>query len=152
MAQKREKLAGDHETYNRWIHAMNMRLKFDRLLTNSKRYCKKAIQAEKVMKTWSGLLLNEDGLPDNWVHQSGVLNYQRSNYLRTIDNQTGANGPPRSRIMLHFSPIAATRAKCDEETLQKSMSTMEIEVAALDVEGAWSQRVGVSGVGWRHLI
>ncbi|KAG2336829.1 hypothetical protein BDR05DRAFT_896211, partial [Suillus weaverae] len=68
-----EKHHSSIETYNRWIHAMNMRLKFDRLLTNSKRYCKKAIQAEKVMKTWSGLLLNEDGLPDNWVHQSGVL-------------------------------------------------------------------------------
>ncbi|KAG1777131.1 hypothetical protein EV702DRAFT_1179550 [Suillus placidus] len=61
------------EAYNRWIHAMNTRLKFDRLLTDSKRYGKKAIQAEKVLKTWSGLLLNEDGLPDNWVHQSGVL-------------------------------------------------------------------------------
>ncbi|KAG1850333.1 hypothetical protein F4604DRAFT_1883682 [Suillus subluteus] len=61
------------EIYNRWVHTMNKRLKFDRLLTDSKRYGKKAIQAEKVLRTWSGLLLNEDGLPDNWVHQSGVL-------------------------------------------------------------------------------
>ncbi|KAG1879901.1 hypothetical protein F4604DRAFT_1579066 [Suillus subluteus] len=68
-----EKHHSSTEIYNRWIHAMNMRLKFDKLLTNSKRYGKKAIQAEKVLKTWSGLLLNEDGLPDNWVHLSGVL-------------------------------------------------------------------------------
>ncbi|KAG1794878.1 uncharacterized protein HD556DRAFT_1367679 [Suillus plorans] len=37
---------------------------------DSKRYGRKAIQADK---TWSGLLLNEDNLPDNWVRQSGVL-------------------------------------------------------------------------------
>ncbi|KAG1799386.1 uncharacterized protein HD556DRAFT_1220082, partial [Suillus plorans] len=59
------------EIYNRWIPAMNTRLKkIDRLLTDSKRCSRKAIQADK---TWSGLLLNEDNLPDNWVRQSGVL-------------------------------------------------------------------------------
>ncbi|KAG2755617.1 hypothetical protein P692DRAFT_201836748 [Suillus brevipes Sb2] len=50
-----------------------IKLKFDRLLTDSKRYGTKALKVETVLKTWSSILLNEDNLPDNWVHNSGVL-------------------------------------------------------------------------------
>jgi len=69
----REKFHSETEIYNRWIHTINMRLKFDRLLTDSMRYGKKALKVETVLKTWSGILLNEDNLPENWVHKSGVL-------------------------------------------------------------------------------
>lgn len=68
-----EKFHSETEIYNRWLHAINTRLKFDRLLTDSKRYGKKALKVETVLKTWSGLLLHEENLPDNWVHNAGVL-------------------------------------------------------------------------------
>ncbi|KAG2744934.1 hypothetical protein P692DRAFT_20849982 [Suillus brevipes Sb2] len=69
----KEKFHSEYEIYNRWVHAINTRLKFDRLLTDSIRYGKKALKTEVVLKTWSGILLNEENLPDNWVHRSGVL-------------------------------------------------------------------------------
>ena len=30
-------------------------------------------QKELVLRTWSGILMNEDSLPDNWLYTSGVL-------------------------------------------------------------------------------
>ncbi|KAG1760574.1 ribonuclease H-like protein [Suillus occidentalis] len=69
----KDKFHSDPEILNRWIHAINMRLKFDRLLTDSKRYGKKAIKIDTVIKTWSGLLMNEDSLPDNWIRHTEVL-------------------------------------------------------------------------------
>ncbi|KAG1859325.1 hypothetical protein DFJ58DRAFT_715721 [Suillus subalutaceus] len=65
----KEKYHSDTEIINRWIHAINMRLKFDQLLTDSTRYGKKAIKIDTVLQTWSGLLKNEDSLPDNWIRQ-----------------------------------------------------------------------------------
>ncbi|KAG1772990.1 hypothetical protein EV702DRAFT_1181209 [Suillus placidus] len=69
----REKYHSENEIYNKWIHTINMRLKFDRLLTNSMRYGKKASKIITVLKTWSGLLKNKDDLPHNWIRQTGVL-------------------------------------------------------------------------------
>ncbi|KAG1853362.1 ribonuclease H-like protein, partial [Suillus subluteus] len=74
------KFGGDKDKYhceteilNRWIHAINLRLKFDRLLTDSMRYGKKALRTETVLQTWSGTLQNEDNLRDNWIQKSEVL-------------------------------------------------------------------------------
>ena len=50
-----------------------MRLKFDKLQTDTKRYGSRAIKADLVLKTWSGVLLNKENLPDNWIWESGVL-------------------------------------------------------------------------------
>ena len=50
-----------------------MRLKFDKLQTDIKRYGSRAIKADLVLKPWSGVLLNEENLPDNWIWESGVL-------------------------------------------------------------------------------
>ncbi|KIJ65261.1 hypothetical protein HYDPIDRAFT_89147, partial [Hydnomerulius pinastri MD-312] len=61
------------ETQNRWIFAMNSRLKTDGLLTDRLRYGKKAIQQKTVLQTWSGVLLDKCNLPENWIWQSGVL-------------------------------------------------------------------------------
>lgn len=73
FGEDKEKYHTETEIYNKWVHAINMRLKFDRLLTDSMRYGKRATKIEVVLKTWSGLLKNEDNLPDNWIRQSGVL-------------------------------------------------------------------------------
>ncbi|KIN93251.1 hypothetical protein M404DRAFT_171559, partial [Pisolithus tinctorius Marx 270] len=61
------------EIHNKWIHAINLRLKFDRLQTDIKQYGSKALKQDTVLKTWSGILLNEENLPDNWIWKSGVL-------------------------------------------------------------------------------
>ncbi|KAG2088266.1 uncharacterized protein F5147DRAFT_748446 [Suillus discolor] len=63
----REKYHSEAEILNRWLHTINMRLKFNRLLTDSMRYGKKAIKVDMVLKTWSGLLKDKDNLPDNWI-------------------------------------------------------------------------------------
>ena len=50
-----------------------MRLKFDCLMSNKRRYGRKAIDPKIVRKTWDGVLQDEQGLPDKWVYESGVL-------------------------------------------------------------------------------
>ena len=68
-----EKFPSDNEIHNKWVKAINMHLKFDKLQTDTKRYGSRAIKADLVLKTWSGVLLNEENLPDNWIWESGVL-------------------------------------------------------------------------------
>ena len=67
------KLLSENEIHNKWVKAINMRLKFDKLQMDTKRYGSCAIKADLVLKTWSGVLLNEGNLPDNWIWESGVL-------------------------------------------------------------------------------
>ncbi|KAG1809887.1 uncharacterized protein HD556DRAFT_1428133 [Suillus plorans] len=57
----------------RWISTINRRLKYDKLLTNASRHGKKALRESLVLRTWSGVLLDEDDLPDNWIWTAGVL-------------------------------------------------------------------------------
>ncbi|KII84249.1 hypothetical protein PLICRDRAFT_118018, partial [Plicaturopsis crispa FD-325 SS-3] len=61
------------EVHNRWIHAMNTRLTLDRAMTDRKKHGNKALAVQVVLNTWSGTLMNEDALPDNWIRETGVL-------------------------------------------------------------------------------
>ncbi|KAJ7144351.1 hypothetical protein C8R44DRAFT_602368, partial [Mycena epipterygia] len=63
----------ESEIHNRWISAMNNMLKRDRLLTNQARFGSLAIKKQLVLETWSGTLLDEDSLPDDWIRSEGVL-------------------------------------------------------------------------------
>jgi len=67
------KLPTREEIHNRWVKSMNLRLKFDKLQMDTKRYGSRAMKSDLVLKTWSGILLDEDNLPDNWIWESGVL-------------------------------------------------------------------------------
>ncbi|KAN0085904.1 hypothetical protein V8E55_007038 [Tylopilus felleus] len=74
------KMHGDHtkfhsteEIRNKWIFTINSRLKFDQLYTNRSIFGKKAIPIKTVLQTWSGTLLEEENLQDDWSQQSGVL-------------------------------------------------------------------------------
>ncbi|KAF8162291.1 hypothetical protein K438DRAFT_1985221 [Mycena galopus ATCC 62051] len=60
------------EIHNRWITTMNARLQLDCNMTERK-YEKKAIPPKTVLKTWKGLLKDEDMLPDDWTGSAGVL-------------------------------------------------------------------------------
>ncbi|KAF8955415.1 hypothetical protein BDZ97DRAFT_1764897 [Flammula alnicola] len=60
------------EVNKRWIKAINLRLEMDCRMTDSK-YEKKALAKGLVLDTWTGTLLNEDNLPQDWTRETGVL-------------------------------------------------------------------------------
>jgi hypothetical protein len=60
------------EISNRWQSALNKRLALDQAMT-SRKYGSKAIKAKTVLHTWSGILQNEQSLPDDWIGFPGVL-------------------------------------------------------------------------------
>ena len=68
-----EKYHSETEIHNRWVATVNNRLNMDKLMTNKKKYGKKALKAGTVIQTWMGTLHNEENLLDNWLQQSGVL-------------------------------------------------------------------------------
>jgi hypothetical protein len=65
--------ATSHEIHNRWVATINSALKRDRLLANRARFGSLAIKKQLVLNTWSGTLLDEDSLPDDWIKSKGVL-------------------------------------------------------------------------------
>ena len=68
-----ERLHTKAEVESRWLAMVNMRLKFDCLMTDKKRYGHKAIDPEVVRRTWDGVLFDKRGLSENWVSKAGVL-------------------------------------------------------------------------------
>ncbi|KAJ7462840.1 hypothetical protein FB451DRAFT_1043521 [Mycena latifolia] len=65
--------ASETEIHNRWVSLMNAALKRDKLLTNRARLGSLATKRQLVLHTWSGTLLDEDSLPDDWTRSEGVL-------------------------------------------------------------------------------
>ncbi|KAJ7603464.1 hypothetical protein DFH06DRAFT_1393150 [Mycena polygramma] len=64
---------GGVEIHNRWLKAMNSALGRDHILTNKLKFNNLALNKDLVLRTWSGLLMNEDQLPDDWTYTEGVL-------------------------------------------------------------------------------
>ncbi|KAJ7796243.1 hypothetical protein B0H14DRAFT_2390834, partial [Mycena olivaceomarginata] len=60
------------EIYDQWLNTINRALQRDRLLTDKVRFDSLALNKQLVLSTWSGLLLDEDSLPDDWTKE-GVL-------------------------------------------------------------------------------
>ncbi|KAJ7659524.1 hypothetical protein B0H17DRAFT_954663, partial [Mycena rosella] len=58
---------------NLWLKTMNAALTRDRILTNKTRFGPLSFKKQLVLNTWSGLLMDEDSLPDDWIHEKGVL-------------------------------------------------------------------------------
>ncbi|KAJ7876515.1 hypothetical protein B0H14DRAFT_2342674 [Mycena olivaceomarginata] len=65
--------ASDSEIHNRWTTIINSALKRDILLTDRIRFGTLAIKKQVVLNTWSGVLLDEDSLPDDWTRSKGNL-------------------------------------------------------------------------------
>ncbi|KAJ6492706.1 hypothetical protein C8R47DRAFT_975753 [Mycena vitilis] len=63
----------EREIHNRWVAALNTALRRDQLLTNKFKFGHLALKKHIVLKTWSGTLLDEDSLPDDWSKLKGVL-------------------------------------------------------------------------------
>ncbi|KAK0234450.1 hypothetical protein EDD85DRAFT_774610 [Armillaria nabsnona] len=55
-----------------WLSNVNKRLELDCRMTH-KRFGKKALNKDLVMRTWSGSILNEHQLPEDWMEVGGVL-------------------------------------------------------------------------------
>jgi len=62
-----------YEIHNKWLQAINARLRMDSVQTNKKIFKKKVIQPRLVLQTWDGCL--KDGLHEerNWCGKTGVL-------------------------------------------------------------------------------
>ncbi|KAF7983980.1 hypothetical protein HWV62_17442 [Athelia sp. TMB] len=56
---------------NAWMHVMEKRLALDQALTH-KKWEKKALKRELVLKTWRGTLQDEQDLLEDWTRKSGV--------------------------------------------------------------------------------
>ncbi|KAJ7023367.1 hypothetical protein C8F04DRAFT_970219, partial [Mycena alexandri] len=65
--------ASQDEIHNRWLRAMNIRLRLDCALTNAEKYGKQAISKDLVRKTWVKVLKNEVNLPKDWMRETEVL-------------------------------------------------------------------------------
>jgi hypothetical protein len=65
--------ASANEIHNHWVSLMNAALKRDRLLSNRTRFGSLATKKQLVLETWSGTLLDEDSLPDDWTRSEEVL-------------------------------------------------------------------------------
>jgi ribonuclease HI len=58
--------------HNQWLKAINAVLQRDRLLTDQIRFGALTLKKQLILNTWSGLLMDEDSLLDDWTHE-GVL-------------------------------------------------------------------------------
>jgi hypothetical protein len=70
------------EIHNRWVSLINTALKRDILLTDRIRFGTLAIKKKLVLHTWSGTLLDEESLLDDWIKSKGVLVGMRPTTLK----------------------------------------------------------------------
>lgn len=61
------------EIHNRWVAGIDLMLKRDRLSTNKIHFGRLAFKRQMVLNTWSGILWDEDSLPDDWIWSDRVL-------------------------------------------------------------------------------
>jgi len=67
------KTHSQHEIHNKWLQAINARLKIDSVQTNQKIFKKKAIEPKIVLKTWNNCLKDNLHETRNWCGKTGVL-------------------------------------------------------------------------------
>ncbi|KAK0484421.1 hypothetical protein IW261DRAFT_1313250, partial [Armillaria novae-zelandiae] len=56
-----------------WLHAMNHCMRLNCLLSDQKKFRKKAIRKFLVLTMWQGALVNEHLLQEDWMKDSRVL-------------------------------------------------------------------------------
>ncbi|KAJ7051085.1 hypothetical protein C8F01DRAFT_999859 [Mycena amicta] len=61
------------EVHNRWLSAVNERLKIDQTLTTTYKDRRPLLDPKLVSATWTGSLMNEPELSANWVRGPGVI-------------------------------------------------------------------------------
>ena len=68
---------------NQWVNAVNRALRRDCLLTDKIKFGQLTLNKQLVLNTWSGLLMDEDSLPDDWTHEGVLVG------MRPINNRHG---------------------------------------------------------------
>ena len=61
-----------HEIHNKWLQAINARLKMDSVQTNTKIF-KKTLDPKTVLRTWKNCLKDDLHETRNWCGKTGVL-------------------------------------------------------------------------------
>lgn len=61
------------EAHNKWVHKINTRLTLDKITSDKMKFKKLATNPDTALQTWSGVLDDEQNLPENWLRRSGVL-------------------------------------------------------------------------------
>jgi hypothetical protein len=56
-----------------WLRSINVSLSRDRISTNKTKFGSLSFNKKLVLNTQSGLLFNEESLPDDWTYEKGVL-------------------------------------------------------------------------------
>jgi hypothetical protein len=67
------KIHSGQAIYNQWFKSVNTSPNRDRILTDKLRFGTLSLNKQLVLNTWSGLLLHEDSLPDDWTYTKRVL-------------------------------------------------------------------------------
>ncbi|KAL1945502.1 hypothetical protein VTO73DRAFT_2353 [Trametes versicolor] len=67
-----ERLHSLRELQNKWYAVINGRLSLDVALTK-KKWGRRKIGRLEVLRTWAGMLQDEESLPEDWIDESGVL-------------------------------------------------------------------------------
>lgn len=62
----------DIDIHNQWVNAVNKASKRDCLMADKIKFGLLAVNKQLVLNTWSGLLMDEDSQPNDWIHE-GVL-------------------------------------------------------------------------------
>ena len=70
---KPEKFHSHNEIHNKWLQAINVRLKMDSIRTNTKIFKAKAIKPKIVLKTWKNCLKEDVHDTRNWCGKMGVF-------------------------------------------------------------------------------
>ncbi|KAJ7249647.1 hypothetical protein C8J57DRAFT_1079502 [Mycena rebaudengoi] len=85
------------EVQNRWFKNLSLRLEIDINLTNRLKYGKEySIPPSVVQDTWSGTLLEEEKLPENWPQEPGVLvSIAPMRLMRSLSPPAGRRGRNR---------------------------------------------------------
>ncbi|KAJ6566047.1 hypothetical protein B0H19DRAFT_1066399 [Mycena capillaripes] len=59
--------------HNQWLKGVNATVRRDRILIDKIKFGPLAMNKQVVLNTWSGLLMDEDSLPDDWTLTEGLL-------------------------------------------------------------------------------
>jgi hypothetical protein len=69
--------------YDQWLNTVNRASTRDHLLTDKIKFGPLVLKKQLVLNTWSGLLLDEDSLPDDWTYERALVG------MRPINNRNG---------------------------------------------------------------
>ncbi|KAJ6507061.1 hypothetical protein C8R45DRAFT_1176752, partial [Mycena sanguinolenta] len=79
-----DRIHSESEIHNRWLKTLNRTLVRDRLLTNKIKFGSLAFNRQLVLSRWSGILANEDSLPEDWIHEGVLVGMRPMTYRQGI--------------------------------------------------------------------